>query len=85
MERTESASPAYIKELLRKAAVLAVTGGAGVVLQDEHVERAAEEMSLGGRLGLRIMGFQGAAAAASGGPPQLGSGYPKPVRPERGL
>jgi hypothetical protein len=64
VERTESASPAYIKELLRKAAVLAVTGGAGVVLQDEHVERAAEEVSLGGRLGLRIMGFQGAAAAS---------------------
>jgi ATP-dependent 26S proteasome regulatory subunit len=84
VERTEGASPAYIKELLRKAAVLAVTDGAGVVLQDEHVERAAEEMSLGGQLGLRIMGFQGAAAAASGGPPQLGSGYPKPFRPERG-
>jgi cell division protease FtsH len=83
VEQTEGASPAYIKELLRKAAVLAVTDSVGVALRDEHFERAAEEMSLGGQLGLRLMGFlRGTAeATASAG---AGSGYPTFFRLERG-
>jgi ATPase family associated with various cellular activities (AAA) len=86
VERTRGASPAYIKELLRKAAVLAVTDGAGVALRDEHVERAAGEMSLGGQLGLQIMGFpRGTEATAGAGAPALpGPGYPTFFRLEHG-
>jgi hypothetical protein len=86
VQSTEGASPAYIKELLRKAAVIAVTEGAGLAIQAEHVERAAEEMSIGGKLGLRIMGFpqSSAESATSGGPPRLGTGYPTVLFPGHG-
>jgi ATP-dependent 26S proteasome regulatory subunit len=60
--RTDGASPAYFKELLRKAALLAVTDGAtdgeGAVVTAAHVEAALAELSEGGRLAQRLLGFQ---------------------------
>jgi hypothetical protein len=61
-ERTDGASPAYIKELLRKAAVLALASGDGARLSDEYVEQAIQELTEGGRLGQRILGFHGATS-----------------------
>ena len=59
VERTEGASPAYIKELLRKAALLAAleAKGASAVVRDEHLARAMEELAAGGELAKRIVGF----------------------------
>lgn len=63
--RTEGASPAYIKELLRKAAVLAAgasagAGDAGVVVSGAHLDAALAEMDEGGRLARRLLGFRSA-------------------------
>lgn len=61
-DRIEGASPAYVKELLRKAALLAVTDhrreGDGAVVTADHVEAALAELSEGGRLAQRLLGFQ---------------------------
>lgn len=58
--RTEGASPAYVKELLRKAAVFGAIdgdGAAAVRVTDEHLEQAMDELTEGGRLAERITGF----------------------------
>ena len=59
---TDGASPAYIKELLRRASVLAAieaTEGNGALnVTAAHLTRAIEELSEGGRLARRILGFQ---------------------------
>jgi hypothetical protein len=77
---TEGASPAYIKELLRKAAVFGAIEGNGatktVRVTDKHLEQAMDELTEGGRLAERITGF---ARPADEGPPPgpMGpSGYP---------
>jgi hypothetical protein len=56
--RTEGASPAYIKELLRKAALRAVESGSGARLGQEHIDGALEELAQGGRLAESILGFK---------------------------
>jgi ATP-dependent 26S proteasome regulatory subunit len=56
--RTEGASPAYIKELLRRAAVLAASDGVAPRVSGVHLEAAFEELSEGGRLAQRILGFR---------------------------
>jgi hypothetical protein len=58
VERTEGASPAYIKELLRKAALYAVERGRGAVVGQEDVDAALGELAQGGRLAERILGFR---------------------------
>jgi ATP-dependent 26S proteasome regulatory subunit len=80
-ERTEGASPAYIKELLRKAALLAALEDSGAV-HDRHVQAALEELSAGGTLAQRILGRQppGAAPLDSGMPhPLAAPGFPSAV------
>jgi DNA polymerase III delta prime subunit len=76
--RTEGASPAYIKELLRKAAVLAADSSAGegetaVVVTGAHLEAALSELDEGGRLARRLLGFHlepaPSATAIPGSPP----------------
>jgi hypothetical protein len=59
VERTDGASPAYIKELLRKAALLAAIDTKGEVarVRDEHLTRAMDELAAGGELAKRIVGF----------------------------
>jgi ATP-dependent 26S proteasome regulatory subunit len=61
--RTEGATPAYIKELLRKAALRALEEDSGYVVRESHVEGALEEMGHGGRLAERILGFRPESAA----------------------
>jgi hypothetical protein len=67
-------SPAYIKELLRKAALLAAEQGAGAVVREEQVAAAMDELSQGGRLAERILGFRplDAPGSAPGQPGQPG-------------
>ena len=67
VQRTEGVSPAFIRELLRKAALLAVlpTGGSGdgdgvtdaIVVTDQHLNQAMHELILdGGELTRRLLG-----------------------------
>lgn len=83
--RTEGASPAYIKELLRKAAVIAVsdpadTSDGAVVVTGAHLDRALEELGEGGRLAQRLLGFYSAAESPRAGGvaprPPVPTGYP---------
>lgn len=59
---TEGATPAYIKELLRKATLRAIEAGSGTIVRAEHLDGALEELSEGGRLAERILGFKPDAA-----------------------
>jgi ATPase family associated with various cellular activities (AAA) len=62
IQRTEGVSPAFIRELLRKAALLAVVpaGGADgnrIVVEDQHLDHAMRELVLdGGELTSRLLG-----------------------------
>lgn len=67
--RTEGASPAYIKELLRKAAVLAAAEGEGMVVTGAHLEAALAELAEGGRLAQRLLGFHAGSEPARAAPP----------------
>jgi SpoVK/Ycf46/Vps4 family AAA+-type ATPase len=58
VERTEGATPAYIKELLRKATLYALERGIGTALRQADVEAALDELAQGGRLAERILGFK---------------------------
>ena len=60
VERTSGASPAYIKEMLRRAALLAAIGGSKKVT-DEHLDQAMRELESGSDLAKRIVGFGTAA------------------------
>jgi hypothetical protein len=55
---TEGASPAYAKELLRKAAVLAASHGAAARVRGADLQTAVEELSVGGELAQRLSGFR---------------------------
>ena len=62
LRRTEGASPAFIKELVRKTALLAVeqleNEAAPTVLEDRHFHEALQEMTSGdGELTRRLTGF----------------------------
>jgi ribosomal protein S18 acetylase RimI-like enzyme len=46
--RTEGVSPAFIRELLRKAALLAVGPGEEIVVEDQHLDQALHELVVGG-------------------------------------
>jgi len=56
--RTEGATPAYIKELLRKAVLRALDGGSGTVVRQADIDGALEDLAQGGRLAERILGFR---------------------------
>src|SRR5258706_4421864 len=74
VDATEGASPAYIKELLRRAALIATIETGKAKITDAHVKRATEELSAGGELAKRIVGFGPSADLPP--PPPVG-----PVRP----
>jgi hypothetical protein len=58
--RTSGASPAYIKEMLRRAALLAAIAGSSAV-KHEHLDQAMGELESGSDLAKRIVGFGTAA------------------------
>jgi ATP-dependent 26S proteasome regulatory subunit len=79
IERTDGASPAYIKEMLRRAALLAAIAGARDV-SHEHLDTAMTELEAGGELAKRIVGF-GTAAYLPPSPsvgPMRPAGFPSP-------
>ncbi len=57
-DRVAGATPAYIKELLRKAVVLSAAEGSGLAVTGAHLEAALAELDEGGRLAQRLLGFQ---------------------------
>lgn len=80
VHRTDGVSPAYVKELLRKAALLAAEQDAPALTQ-RHLDAAMDELAAGGQLAERLVGFRPAEAAAPG--PQgfpLPAGFPLPTR-----
>jgi ATP-dependent 26S proteasome regulatory subunit len=81
--RTEGASPAYVKELLRKAAVFAAIDaktGDAVRVTDRHLDLAMDELTEGGRLAERIAGFTRPGEEVSPPPGAMGpSGFPTAV------
>lgn len=54
---TEGASPAYIKELFRRAALIATIERGSARVTDAHIRTAMEELAAGGELAKRIVGF----------------------------
>jgi cell division protease FtsH len=77
--RTEGATPAYIKELMRKAALHAAESGSAATVRQEHVDGALDELAQGGRLAERILGFRPEPAgpeARPGIPPGTPTGFP---------
>jgi cell division protease FtsH len=54
---TDGASPAYIKELLRRAALIATIETGKARVTDSHITRAMDELASGGELAKRIVGF----------------------------
>jgi hypothetical protein len=66
VQRTEGVSPAFIRELLRKAALLAVlpaqgaSGQEGILVEDQHLDLAMHELVLdGGELTRHLLGAAG--------------------------
>jgi hypothetical protein len=68
VERTDGASPAFLRELVRKAKLAAAVGGDGAV-GDEHFEEALRELDEGGRLTRSILGAGDEGSAPVGGYP----------------
>jgi SpoVK/Ycf46/Vps4 family AAA+-type ATPase len=66
VDQIDGATPAYIKELLRKATLQALEAGAGKNLRQADIDGALEELAQGGRLAERILGFR---PEQSGPPP----------------
>jgi hypothetical protein len=75
VEKTDGASPAYVKELLRKAALLAAIDGAKAVTT-AHLDAAMEELAAGGELAKRIVGFGTGGLPLSPMGPMRPAGFP---------
>lgn len=80
-ERIEGATPAYIKEVLRKAAVIAAAAGSGTIVTNDHLEEALAELDEGGALAHRLLGLRASEPSPTEGVPAaygrgLPSGFP---------
>ena len=63
IQRTDGASGAFIREMMRKAALFAADGGADSV-DDRHLDEAVHELAVeGGPLNRRLLGFASASDA----------------------
>ena len=64
VERTEGASPAFIREMLRRAALLAVEESGEVLVEDRHLDDALHELVItGGELTKSLLGVRAAPTA----------------------
>ena len=64
VRRTHGASPAFIKELMRRSAQFQIERGAGTVLQQAAIDGAIDEMVfVGGELNLKLLGGSSEMAA----------------------
>ncbi len=75
VDKTDGASPAYVKELLRKAALLAALAGSDTV-RDEHINAAMDELAAGGELAKRIVGFGTSGVPLGPVGPMRPAGFP---------
>lgn len=87
-ERIDGATPAYIKELLRKAAVLAAMEGGEMIVTGAHLEAALAELDEGGRLARKLLGFrpaeeEGATATGAFAPSPAHTGFPMNIHSRR--
>src|SRR6185295_11598888 len=57
VSRTKGASAAFIKELMRRAMLLACVDGSGNIIEDRHIDEALKELILSGSLTRRLLGF----------------------------
>ena len=65
-KRVGRISPAFIKELMRRAAQTMIERGGGQALESCDIERALEDMlGAGGRLGARMLGAENAIGFAA--------------------
>lgn len=64
--RTDGTTPAYIKELFRKAALLALTGNGDTMITQEILSAALDELASGGDLARRLTGMGGVTVEVSG-------------------
>ncbi len=63
VEQTEGVSAAFIRELMRKAALFAADEGDELVVEDRHLDEALRELALeGGELTKRLLGASRAFA-----------------------
>jgi hypothetical protein len=63
VDQTESVSAAFIRELLRKAAVFAADEGGELVVEDRHIAEAMHELVVaGGELTQQLLGAGSAFA-----------------------
>ena len=78
VEATSGASPAYIKELLRRAALIATIEHGAARVRDAHIRQAMDELAAGGELAKRIVGFgtQGYVPLAPSMGPMRPAGFP---------
>lgn len=74
VEQTEGASPAFLRELVRKASLLAAVSG-DPALSDSHFNEALRELEEGGRLTRSILGAGDDGAPAS----PAATGFPEPL------
>jgi ATP-dependent 26S proteasome regulatory subunit len=59
VNRTHGASCAFLRELLRRAALFAATNGQPLVVRTDHLDAALDELTqLGGHLGRKFLGFR---------------------------
>jgi ATP-dependent 26S proteasome regulatory subunit len=59
IERTKGASAAFIRELMRKAALFAADDSADLVVEDRHLDEALHELAVqGGDLTKSLLGFR---------------------------
>lgn len=78
--QTDGATPAYIKELLRKTALLAAIAGRGNEVTRADFDTALAELDEGGALARRLAGFRAPGdEPGPGGPPGM------PPRPPAGM
>lgn len=82
VDRTVGASPAYIKEMLRRAALLAAIAGSPKV-EAQHLDQAMSELESGGELAKRIVGFGTPGVPLAPVGPMRPSGFPTAVEVKR--
>lgn len=58
IDRTAGASASFIRELLRRAALLAILDGQGSAVEDKHLDESLRELTLSGALTGRLLGFE---------------------------
>lgn len=76
IEQTEGVSAAYIRELSRKAALLAAEEGRDVPVQDRHIKEALQHLQQGSPLTGKLLGYDAGAQVTKASAPESSSFAP---------